>query len=288
MDEEMLQDLGIVIHSSDEEVCKAIFSPALPPSPEDNSSGGEVCNAFLSPTLSSSSDDVFWESDNIARHFRDYMDQSTNIFGKSTFLEWPDCNCDWDPYWGIQTMMTSLDRAEAVTITVHSRAATDTEILMTEFIACFLTADIAWCYDSDYQGPKRWWKPVKQPGNVTEDNMLGFKSPMQGLPIRLVSIHGQDIRILTTYFTKEYYQSFQKGNQSTSSNLDVLIESFRLPDDWEHDKIKELLKASPWLQKQMRTSNEKWTAAFTRSRIQVGQARAQDGDAATTRELGGR
>jgi hypothetical protein len=89
MDEEMLQDLGIVIHSSDGELCKAIFSPALPPSSEDNSSGGEVCNASLSPTLSSSSDDVFWESDNIARHFRDYMDQFTDISGKRPFEEWP-------------------------------------------------------------------------------------------------------------------------------------------------------------------------------------------------------
>ena len=48
--------------------------------------------------------------------------------------------------------MTNVDQAEAVAITVHSRAATDTEILMTEFIACYLIADIAWCYDSDYQG----------------------------------------------------------------------------------------------------------------------------------------
>jgi len=70
MDEEMLQDLGIVIHSS----------------------GGEACNAIFSPTLSSSSDDVtsvFWESDSVARCFRDSMDQSTDIFGKRQFLEWP-------------------------------------------------------------------------------------------------------------------------------------------------------------------------------------------------------
>jgi hypothetical protein len=164
--------------------------------------------------------------------------------------------------------MTSVDQAEAVTITVHSRAATDTEILTTEFIACYLAADIAWCYDSDYQGPKRLWKRGKQPGNVTEDNMLGFRSPMRGLPvsstrappatpysllliqIRLVSIHGQDIRILTMYFTEEYYQSFQKANKSTSGNLDVRIESFRLPDDWEpqiHHEIKKLAKPSTWL-----------------------------------------
>jgi hypothetical protein len=60
------------------------------------------------------------------------------------------------------------------------------------------------------------------------------------------------------YFTEEYYQSFQKTTQSASGNLDVLIESFRLPDDWEpqiNHEIKELSKASPWLQKQMKTSN---------------------------------
>jgi len=72
-----------------EKYAKPSSRPALPPSSKDNSSGGEVCNAFLSPTLSSSSDDVFWENDNIARHFRDCMDQSTNIFGKRPFLEWP-------------------------------------------------------------------------------------------------------------------------------------------------------------------------------------------------------
>ena len=69
MDEEMLQDLGIVIHSS----------------------GREVYNATISPTLSSSEDDisVFWESDSIAYHFRDYMDQFTSIYGRTKFLEWP-------------------------------------------------------------------------------------------------------------------------------------------------------------------------------------------------------
>jgi hypothetical protein len=60
MDEEMLQDLGIVIHSS----------------------GG----------LSSFSEDdisIFWESDMVACCFRDNMDQFTNIYGRRKFLEWP-------------------------------------------------------------------------------------------------------------------------------------------------------------------------------------------------------
>jgi hypothetical protein len=69
MDEEMLQDLGIVIHSS----------------------GGEVCNAISSPALSSSEDDIpiFWESDMVACCFRDYMDKFTTIYGREKFLEWP-------------------------------------------------------------------------------------------------------------------------------------------------------------------------------------------------------
>jgi hypothetical protein len=69
MDKEMLQDLGIIIQVS----------------------GGEVCNT-ISPTLSSSSENVisvFEESHDIACHFRDYMDQSTDIYGKRQFLEWP-------------------------------------------------------------------------------------------------------------------------------------------------------------------------------------------------------
>src|SRR5271154_6995830 len=93
------------------------------------------------------------------------------------------------------------------------------------------------------------------------------------MQIRVVSIHGQDIRILTMYFTKEYYQSFQKASQSTSSNLNVHIESSRLPDDWEpqiNDEIKKLAKPSRWLQEQMGAgaNSRVW------SRIQIGQARA--------------
>ena len=234
--------------------------------------------------------------------------------------------------------MTNADqaKAEALTISVHSRAATDTEILTTEFIACYLTADMAWQYDSDHQelkkastGTRRSLRP-----QLTEDNDLGFRSPMRGLPvsstnapsailylllliqIRLVSIHGQDIKILTTYFTEEYYQSFRKADQtfkiadqsfknadqsfknvrqsfksigqsvkkasqffrktdqsfkkvdqsfnkadqSTSGNLHVRIESFRLPDDWDpqiNHMVQKLTEPSTWLQKLTNTSNER-------------------------------
>jgi hypothetical protein len=193
-------------------------------------------------------------------------------------------------------MMTNADQAEteALTITVHSHAATDTEILTTEFVACYLTADMAWHYDSDHQELKKASTGTQGSlRQLTEANDLGFRSPIRGLPVSstnapsailylllliqtwLVSIHGQDIRILTTYFTEEYYQSFRKADQSfkiadqsfknadqsTSSNLHVCIESFRLPDDWDpriNYVIQKLTEPSTWLQKLTDTLSKQW------------------------------
>jgi hypothetical protein len=182
---------------------------------------------------------------------------------------------------------------EALTITAHSRAATDTEILTTEFIACYLAADMAWHYDSDHQelkkaleGTQRGWPRLEMwscgkskvtESKVTEENMLEFRSPMRGLPvssthapsaisylfpliqIRLVSIHGLNIRILATYFTEEYYQSFKKTDQPTASRLCVRIESFQLPDEYETKidyMMEKLTTPSTWLREQMKTSNK--------------------------------
>jgi hypothetical protein len=69
------------------------------------------------------------------------------------------------------------------------------------------------------------------------------------IQIRLVSIHRQDIRILTTYFTEDYYQSFKKADQSPFGNLRVRIESFRLPD-YEEAEVAHIL------QKLIKTSNK--------------------------------
>jgi hypothetical protein len=183
--------------------------------------------------------------------------------------------------------MTNIDRAEALTVTVHSRAVTDIEILDTEFIACYAAAKIAWNWDSDHQERKKapegirerwrkWKRQGKRKKNITGDNMLGFRSPMRGLPvssthapsaisylllliqIRLVSIYGQHIRILTTYFTEEYYQSFKNADQSTSGELRIRIESFGLTDDWEpqiNHLLQKLTEPSTWLQELMEISN---------------------------------
>jgi hypothetical protein len=100
---------------------------------------------------------------------------------------WRIRNCFrfWDPYWGFSTIMTNADQAEALIVTVHSRAATDTEILNTEFVACYLAAKTALDYDSDHQELKK--APTGTQGSLrrkwTEYNMLGFRSPMRGLPV---------------------------------------------------------------------------------------------------------
>jgi hypothetical protein len=166
--------------------------------------------------------------------------------------------------------MTNVTQAEAeaIAITVHSRAAMDTEILIPEFLACYLAADIAWQYERNDQGLEKAAKGTR--GRL--ERLLGFKSlPVSSthapsatpyllllIQIRLVSIHGQDIRILTMYFTEEYYQSFQKANRSTAG-ICVRIESFHLPgcEDAQISAMVEVLrKPSTWLQKQMETSNK--------------------------------
>jgi hypothetical protein len=88
--------------------------------------------------------------------------------------------------------MTNVDQAEAVAITLHSRAATDTEILMTEFLACYLAADIAWCYDSNHQKALTGTQESRR-RKVTEDSELGFKSPMRGVPVSLTHAPGDPI-----------------------------------------------------------------------------------------------
>jgi hypothetical protein len=67
--------------------------------------------------------------------------------------------------------------------------------LMTEFVACYLAADIAWCYDSNHQTALRGTqKSLRR--KVTEDNELGFKSPMRGVPVSLT--HAPRHPILTS------------------------------------------------------------------------------------------
>jgi hypothetical protein len=77
--------------------------------------------------------------------------------------------------------MTNVTQAEAeaIAITVHSRAAMDTEILIPEFIACYLAADIAWQYERNDQGLEKAAKGTR--GRL--ERLLGFKSPMRGLPV---------------------------------------------------------------------------------------------------------
>ena len=54
-----------------------------------------------------------------------------------------------------QAQAQAQAQPEALTITVHSRAATDIEILTAEFVAYYLTANMAWHYGSDHQELKK-------------------------------------------------------------------------------------------------------------------------------------
>jgi hypothetical protein len=209
MDTEMAESLGITIASSDREPHAPIPSPISSVSYKDGYS-------------------VFEESYEIACYLRHYMDDLKNCDGTDKFLEWPyvhhlsthsnspgmlfsnnwrarECFHFWDPYWGVSTIMTHAGQAEAqpeaLTITVHSRAAIDTEILTSEFVVCYLAAQMAWHYDSDHQelkkaseGTRRRWprlgkwicgrrKSKVTECKVTEESMLELRSPMRGLPV---------------------------------------------------------------------------------------------------------
>jgi|ERR1700733_843621 hypothetical protein len=93
--------------------------------------------------------------------------------------------------------MTNVDQAEAVAITIHSHAATDTEILMTEFVACYLTADIAWCHDRNHQKALTGAQESLRRKVTEDDNKLGFKSPMRGLPVSSIYTPGDPILTFT-------------------------------------------------------------------------------------------
>jgi hypothetical protein len=82
--------------------------------------------------------------------------------------------------------MTDVDQAEAVAITIHSSPTKSTEILVTEFLSCYIAADMAWHYDIEHQEELEKaskGKRGKQRKTETEDNMLGLGSPMRGLPV---------------------------------------------------------------------------------------------------------
>jgi len=210
MDREMAEILGITI---------------------DSSNGGE--HTTISPSGSPASIDstsyVYIESLAIAARLRDSM-LTFSSEGMSKLSEWPNSHRVWDPYWGFTSIMTTEDPAAALAITVHSRTATDTEILTTEFVACYLVADIAWQSD----GIQKEFEIAKAPTRtqqrlrikVKEDIGYGSKSTLQRLPIRIISIHGRNFRILTTTFTEEYYKSFRKAGETSSSDLQVSIDSF--------------------------------------------------------------
>ncbi|KAF8860696.1 hypothetical protein BDZ45DRAFT_619452 [Acephala macrosclerotiorum] len=206
MDSEMANILGITIHSSGgEERAKRPLS--------------------VSPIPSDCTSSVYIESLAIAAGLRDSM-LAFSSQGMSKLSEWPNSCRVWDPYWGFTAIMTTEDPATALAITVHSCTASKTEILTTEFVACYLVADIAWqnkTVRKDFENTTRTQQRLQR--EAKESIECEPKPALPRLTIRIISIHRRNIRIINTTFTEEYHKSLSKAGQTSPSNLHVSIES---------------------------------------------------------------
>jgi hypothetical protein len=124
-------------------------------------SGGEVHTTTLSPTSPPSSENVFMESYDVACHLRDLMAESANIDGTRKFREWPyvhhlstrsnSTGCSSLTTSGLEIAFISGNHASAFNHQELKKAPTGTQGSL----------------------GRKW----------IEYNMLGFRSPMRGLPV---------------------------------------------------------------------------------------------------------
>ncbi|EDN99565.1 hypothetical protein SS1G_02419 [Sclerotinia sclerotiorum 1980 UF-70] len=121
--------------------------------------------------------------------------------------------------WGFTDTWTTGDLI-ALALTIHSRSAMNNEILTTEFIAIYRIAFIAWKNDDSVQQQMEKEMMEKQ-----SPQLCASRPSPRRLPIRLISIHNQNIRILNTIFTEEYFNSLEKDSPPSSSKLHVHIKS---------------------------------------------------------------
>lgn len=49
--------------------------------------------------------------------------------------------------------------------------------------------------------------------------------------IGIISLHGQNSRILTTTFTQDYYESLKMPDQTSSNHFNIHTDSFHIRDD---------------------------------------------------------
>ncbi|KAJ8060118.1 hypothetical protein OCU04_010472 [Sclerotinia nivalis] len=181
---------------------------------------------FYSPNLAGtplSDEDLFFNSRNVAASLHNDM-QKLSWEGLGKLYEWSDMYEAHRSCWGFTTAWTTSDLT-ALALTIHSRSAMNNEILTTEFIAFYRLAFMAWRIDDSIH-------------QQIETEMMEKQSPqscasrlaLRRLPIRLISIHNHNIRILSTIITEEYFYSFKKDSPSSSSKLHVHIKSISVAD----------------------------------------------------------
>ncbi|KAF7860738.1 hypothetical protein EAF04_008256 [Stromatinia cepivora] len=161
---------------------------------------------------------VYFNSLGIAGSLHNDM-QDLYFEGLGKLYRWPDMYETHFWCWGFTAVWTTSNLT-ALAITIHSRSAMNNEILTTEFIAFYRLALIAWTND-------------KSAHQRIETEMMEKQSPQSSpsqsvsrrLPIRLISIHDNNIRILSTIITEEYFRSFIKNSPPSSTKLHIHIKS---------------------------------------------------------------
>lgn len=89
--------------------------------------------------------------------------------------------------------MTTKDPGAALALTIHSRTASETEMLTTEFFACYLIAVIAWENQdirTDFENTTRTQRLQRQVNESMECE------PPSALPQLLVSCHMYSAMVL--------------------------------------------------------------------------------------------
>ncbi|KAF7870039.1 hypothetical protein EAF04_004823 [Stromatinia cepivora] len=167
--------------------------------------------------------DLFFNSLRIAAQLHDNI-QELSWGGLGELRGWSDMyevhrNC-----WGFTATWTTCNLT-TLALTIHSHSTMNNEILTSEFIAFYKIAFLAWNYNDSTQ---RWTET-----RIMEKQSLQLcasRSALRRLPIRFVSIHNQNIRILNTIFTEEYFNSLKKDSPFNSNKLYIHIKSISVAE----------------------------------------------------------
>ncbi|CAD6451137.1 d4b99b30-8c00-4bdd-a81f-f2663abfa402 [Sclerotinia trifoliorum] len=179
-------------------------------------------------------EDLFYNSRSVAASLHNDM-QDLYFQGLGELYSWPDMYEIHFLRWGFTAVWTTGDLT-ALALSIHSRFAMNNEILTTEFIALYRLALTAWRTDkSSHQRIEREIMEKQSPQSSA------CQPVSRRLPIRLISIHNHNIRILSTIITDEYFFSFKKDSPPSSSKLHVHIKSISVAE-YSYAKMKDLAK----------------------------------------------